>query len=451
MEGKLKEVLKMNVESENPGFPLFTHKPKTSILSIPLEVILLFLSLPVLVPSLIINFLMAKRWGRIDFVLMAVDGFVILLFALRSTIATIIVLIALGASALLFIIRYRKLPYGIFLGYSNIVAMLLMGGGLLFVIGAWTFVPWTPLNELTSAMGGEKKLTANEIISNRIPYNTFVKVQNETFEYDRKIYRIIGADGYRFSPYPPGEGIVVTEAMELWNRREELAGKMVKLEGVSLSLEALEGNEIEFALSDEGTKETDRSKRLFAVIPAAKGRVWAASRPGDLDSPAFLEQQSISGMLVISFTNKDMGRWYNSRYPNPLPYMGVTLLPERKPAVEEKPLNIETWIPVKGTDQTLWVAFTGDRSSNPPHSMQGIYKGNMGPVNGLKDALTDVEYFKGPLHQPLVIIDVPSRAKYIAEHDLMGNFLKSIKWSALSLLLPGALIILGGLFISARE
>lgn len=427
-------------------------KPKSSVLSIPFEVVLLFLSLPVLVPSLIVNFLMAKRWGRIDFVLLAVDGFIILLFSLRSTLATVIVLVALAASALLFIIRYRKLPFGIFLGYSNLVAMLLMGGGLLFIIGFWTFVPWTPLNELTSVMGSEKKVRAEDLINRPTSYNAFVNVQNGTFEYDKKIFRIIGSDSYRFSPFPSAEGIVVTEPMDLWERRGELAGKMVTLEGASLSMDVLEGSEIEFAMSDEGTKEKDYAKRLFAIVPAAKGRVWVVSKPDDLDSSAFLAQQSIRGVLVISFSDAAMGRWYNSRYSNPLPYMGVTLLPERKAAAsEEKSLKIETWIPVKGTDQTLWVAFAGDLSAKPPYSMKGIYKGSMGPTAGLEEALKDVAYFKGPLQKPLVIIDVPSKSKYIAEHDLAGNFLRAIKWSALALLVPGAMIILGGLFVSAKE
>jgi len=431
---------------------LSEKKPKTLLWSIPLEVILLFLALPVLVPSLLINFLMAKRWGRIDYILIAVDGFVILLFALRSTFATVIVLTAMAASGLLLILRWQKMPYGIFLGYSNMVAMLLMGGGLLFIIGFWQFIPWTPLNELTSAMGGEKAVRADDLVKRRMDYNSFVVLQNATAEFEQRVYRIIENSGYRFSPYRPGAGITITNPGELWERRNDLAGKMVTLQGASLSPTAVESSELEYAMSDKGTKEKDYGKRLLAVIPEAGGRVWAVSKPGELKESEFLSQQSLSGMLVITYANRDMGRWYASRYRGNLPYMGVALLPERTVAeTSEKPMKLETWVPVRGTEKTLWLVFPGDVTWALPTSLKGIYKGNLGPTKGLREVLTDVSHFQGPLGQPLVILAAPSRAAYIKNYDLVGEFLRGIRWGSLSLMIPGMLVILGGLYLSSRE
>jgi len=423
-----------------------------SPLFIPFEVILLLLSLPVLVPSLIVTFLMAKRWGRIDFVVLAVDGFIILLFALRSTAATVIVLTALAASAVLFIVRYRKLPYGIFLGYSNLVAMLLMGGGLLFSIGFWQFIPWTPLNELTSALGSEKIVSAEALVRHPVAYNSFVSLKNETVEWDKKLFRIIDGDGYKFSPYKSGGGIVVTNPYELWERKNDLAGQMVTLQGASLSPEAFEGTELEYSMKVDGVKEKDYSKRMFHIVPEAKGRLWIVTKPNETRLSAAPSGDGYQGVLAITYSNASMGRWYSSRFAGNLPYMGVTLLPERSVSSEtKKPQRLETWVPVKGTERTLWIAYSGDATVTPPSSMKGVYKSNMGPVNGLREALPDLSYFQGPLQQPLVIMAAASRQQYIRENDLVGAFMRGIKWSALGMIIPGFIVIGAALFISSRE
>lgn len=430
----------------------YGKKKGGSLFFIPFEVILLLLSLPVLVPSLILNFLMAKRWGRVDFYLLAIDGFIILLFALRSTAATIIVLTAIAASAVLFILRYRKLPYGIFLGYSNTVALLLMGGGLIFVIGFWQFVPWTPLNELTSALGSEKSVTARDLVQRRMEYNSFVSLRNETLEWDKKLFRIIDENGYRFSPFKTEGGIVITKPMDLWERRTELVGRMVTLQGASLSPQALEGTELEYSMAENGTKEKDFSKRLFYTVPEAQGRVWIVSKPDELQVSASPSGDSYQGVLVITYSNASMGRWYQSRFTAYLPYMGVTLLPERSAPVEsKKPLRLETWVPVKGTDRTLWLVYMGDATATPPSSMKGVYKANMGAVNGLKEAVSDLAYFQGPLQQPLVIMAAPSKYQYIKENDIAGTFLRGIRWNALAMLIPGILVISVALYLSSKE
>ncbi len=454
--GDAGEFIKMaNAIKASPDSGGLTDIPKKrggSLLYIPFEVILLLLSLPVLIPSLILNFLMAKRWGRVDFYLLAIDGFIILLFALRSTVATVIVLTAMVASAILFIIRYRKLPYGIFLGYSNIVALLLMGGGLLFILGFWQLIPWTPLNELTSALGSEKSVTAQDLIRRPMGYNSFVALRNETVEWDKKLYRIIDEKGYRFSPYKTEGGIVITKPKEMWERRSELVGRMVTLQGASLSPQAFECDELEYTLSEKGVKEKDNSKRLLYLVPEAEGRVWIASKPGELQPSASPSGDSYGGMLVISYADGSMGRWYQSRYSGHLPYMGVTILPERSAPIDSvKPLRLETWVPVKGTGSTIWLAYNGDALATPPSSMKGVFKGSMGPVNGLSEALPDVSYFQGPLQKPLVIMAVPSKYQYIKENDLVGAFMRGIRWSALAMLIPGILIIGAALYISSKE
>ncbi|MDQ7825807.1 MAG: tetratricopeptide repeat protein [Candidatus Eremiobacteraeota bacterium] len=440
------------------GVPLEPRpRGKTSLFSIPLEVILLFLSLPVMVPSLLINFITAKRWGRIDFVLLAVDGFIILLFALRSTVATIIILIALAASALLLILRYQKIPCGIFLGYSNLVAMLLMGGGLVFMTGAHMLIPWTALSELTAAMGSEKKVKADQLITRSMGYDSYVTLENDSLEWEWAIYRLVYKDHYEFTRYNPEMGIVISKADELWERREELAGKIVTLAAVRVSPTVIEGSQLEYSFTDKGTKEKDYEKRYFAAVPEANGRVWVLSKPvtSPLDPPLkeFLAQENYRGLLVISFATADMGRWYSSRYGMNLPYMGVAIIPDKSPAVEtKKPQRIETWVPVKGTGKTLWLAYRGlATSGTAPRALSGLYKGSMGPINGISELLPDINYFKGPLQKPLVIMAASSRAAYIKENDLAGEFLRGLNWGALLLALPGALVIVGGLFISARE
>mgnify|MGYP001581287290 CR=1 FL=1 len=95
----------------------------------------LILSLPVVVPSLMINYAMAKRWGSVDFLLINIDAIVLTALASRSPIFLTMMVIAWASSVMLWGIRRNQLAGGIFLGYSNEVAMCLIFGGF-FLFGS---------------------------------------------------------------------------------------------------------------------------------------------------------------------------------------------------------------------------------------------------------------------------------------------------------------------------
>lgn len=100
-------------------------------------------SFPVVVPSLIVHWVFARRWGRIPYFSMLVDAVIILMFSLRVASLTVAAVIAIASSAVLLFraVARGRADSGIFLGYSNAVAMPLIFGGGLFLVGALVGLP----------------------------------------------------------------------------------------------------------------------------------------------------------------------------------------------------------------------------------------------------------------------------------------------------------------------
>jgi len=94
----------------------------------------LILSLPVIVPSLMINYAMAKRWGSVDFLLINIDAIILTALASHSPVLLPMMIVAWISSIMLWLVRRNQLAGGIFLGYSNGVAMCLIFGGF-FLFG----------------------------------------------------------------------------------------------------------------------------------------------------------------------------------------------------------------------------------------------------------------------------------------------------------------------------
>lgn len=109
----------------------------------PLRAAVFMLAFPVTVPSLVIHWWFAKRWGRIPYVSIMVDGFVMLLFCLAHPMLTVLFVVSLGSTVALLIRAtvQRRADTGIFLGYSNMVALPLVFGGILCGVGALLGLP----------------------------------------------------------------------------------------------------------------------------------------------------------------------------------------------------------------------------------------------------------------------------------------------------------------------
>lgn len=108
-----------------------------------LRAVIFFAAYPVIVPSLVIHWVFAKRWGRVPYFSVVADGFVVLLLCLGNPFLFSAAAVAF-ACALLLVFRSAALgraDSGIFLGYSNAVVMPLILGGLVAAVGFGVGLP----------------------------------------------------------------------------------------------------------------------------------------------------------------------------------------------------------------------------------------------------------------------------------------------------------------------
>lgn len=425
-----------------------------SILSI--ENILLFFSLPVIVPSLLINWFFAKRWGRVDFIIIAIDGFVLLFLTMRSPMFFMLTLFAIITSCVLCFIRHNKLKYGIFLGYSNSVANRLMIGGVLFLIGFWGFFPWGPLNQLAGCLSFENKYKTVELISNRLKYSSKIFITDGKPIWDKKLYLCDFNGTMKFSPFLPGEEITVTEPSKLWEDVDELIGQRVNLTYMISSNNVISRTGFEYQLINDGKKLYDNNTRFFALVPETEGRVWVISEKilssTDPEISKFYERMSFKGTVVKYFCDKDQARWYYSKTYKNMPYMGVTILPDSQ--IEEKPINykvISTWVPLENSSDEIWAVFPGEKKPDKTgDKIRGFYEGKSPQAEILSGYLADnTEIYKN-YNSPRAINCI-SVSEFINQNKLVLAVMSGFKWFFVFFLFSGVFIILWALVKANKE
>lgn len=416
---------------------------------------LLVLSFPIIVPSLIVNFLMAKRWGRNDFALIAFDGLALTMLSLRSAIFFLLVLVAWLASGMLWILRRDKLPYGIFLGYSNSIAWRLIAGGLLVLLGTIRLVPWTLYARISDVLASEQGVTAGSIADNRVHGLRPVLVKDGAFDWDRRAYRTPTSSGARFYPSDPRSPSTVVSASELWEQRQTLVGMPVSLDatpGAAYLRTDVEYDRVPGGAREGGQqKQGDSAQRLYAPVRGTGGRVWLLSEAvGGRSDPAalaFMGRRTHAGTLVNVYSDAALAREYASDDGQPLPYMGVGIRPE---AFEAQVGPLETWVPLTGTDETVWVAFPSGLDSEPGGPVRGIYLGAGAPAVGLLEHIRTRFQKTATLRDPHVIAGV-GRLEYLARERLASQFFAAIGWGALIILLPGIGLIAWASWLAAEE
>lgn len=419
------------------------------------EMILLFLSLPVLIPSLLISFIMAKRWGRVDFILLAVDGFVILLFSMGSPFFFIISLIAMISSGLLYILRHNKIPYGIFLGYSNLIAMMLMIGGVLFAVGFFRFVPWAPLSDLSNALGSYKDATVKSIMINRINSNTKINVVNAKYDWKEHLYKAKTPEGEKIVSMSPQEGFVTENPNELWTRGDELLGNNVTINTELSPSDSYKRNYTDIQKTKDGPKEIDSSLRQYVLIQGTEGRVWVASKllQGEEESEIF-QRKTHSGKLLRFYSDANQGRWYNAKSGKYLPYMCVVVMPsddaQETLADKRKTEIIETIVPICDTRSSVWAVFAGELKEMPKAPVKGFFEGHSDTASKLAKYLSEhPPQDRGT--DPVYVIVCRNADEYIRNNDLTGKFIRGFKWFNMLFIMPGFAIIIWALFIAKEE
>lgn len=159
-----------------------------------IRAIIFLLSFPVVVPSLMTHWLMAKRWGRIPLPSILFDGFVLLLFCMLYPVLWTFVLLSMAATAVLFIraVARGRAESGIFLGYSNMVAMPLILGGLLVIVGV---IGATPAGTFRKASLSEVDPTAynvSDMLDEGVPIPKKVRIRDAALRTNDRVREIEG-------------------------------------------------------------------------------------------------------------------------------------------------------------------------------------------------------------------------------------------------------------------
>lgn len=179
-----------------------------------LRAIIFLLSFPVVVPSLMTHWLMAKRWGRIPLPSILFDGLLLLLFCLFYPVLWTFVLLSMAATAVLFLrsVARGRADSGIFLGYSNMVAMPLILGGLLAIVGV---IGATPAGTFRKASLSEVDATSynvSDMLDEGVPVPKKVRIRDAELRTTDRVREIEGvfseapavSERSRFAPREPG-------------------------------------------------------------------------------------------------------------------------------------------------------------------------------------------------------------------------------------------------------
>jgi hypothetical protein len=360
-----------------------------------LERFLLLLAIPVVAPSLLLAFLTARRWGRIDALVIAVDGLIVLLASLHAWLTTLISAVALIATGGLYVLRRQKLPYGIFLGFDNATAMAVIGGAAFFALGALPVV-----GAVADALNPAPRATLHALQGDRVHADVEV-----TLDAPPDWNHVLYSRGGGFTP--DSDGIAkILDPMELWNQREELGGRRVILAllappqsgGLCLSVEAG---------PTEQNLERDVHTRLYAPIERTGGRVWIASGPiaseGDPAAVALLAAKQVSGTLLVFRSDAAQARWFKTRTGIDLHYLNVVLVADGAPAHEGS--AVETWAPVADTGWRVWARWPAgvlpDRSGQ---GLLGVLSRERTPPSTLASAV--LLQFKGDVPPEIRVFDV---------------------------------------------
>lgn len=415
-----------------------------------LQALLLLLALPVIVPSLIWFWIGAKRWGRIDWVLLAVSGGALTLFALGSSYALALMLIADAAAGALFVMRYGKLDDGIFLGYSNAVALPLILAGVLAAFGTFAFMPVAAISQLMRLYSLEDTVTVKQLVSGSAPAAPRpVRLEGATLAPTGRFAEVSDAKGaVRLVRAAALEPIAVTAPKHLWERREELVGSIVRLDAPAAS-ETFVRTAVPMQKEVGGPKLADAGTRVYGLLPDAQDRVWVASEPvtGNADEVAkqLATRRERFGTLVVTHADPEMARAWSQRHgARPLPAMAVAVVPGAATGGAADP-TAPTYAPVEDTGGQLWVYYPAGAPIGPTGSISGIFEVYSERVSRLAAAAGS------PGRGPHRLVAAMTRDDFARAAGLHARVTGGTLPAGLAVLGLAALLALAGLIAALRE
>lgn len=168
-------------------------------------------ALPLIVPSLLLTRLQAKRWGRVPIAFIVFDALLFLALAMAAPRVLPVFVVAIGCATALAVIRARHLGSGIYLGYDNLTTLLLSVAGVMVIIGSCqTFT----LREVSAAVSDRaaREVTPLAITNHAVALGTQVRIKG-SLTWAWRMQKVRSGERFTFVPASAG---VSDDAVALW-------------------------------------------------------------------------------------------------------------------------------------------------------------------------------------------------------------------------------------------
>lgn len=402
-------------------------------------------SFPVLIPSLLIMWVMAKRWGHIDIYLILIDGAILtgLGFLGGPWIGTLM-LLSWISSVWLYWLRRDRRESGIFLGYSNLVAMLLVIGGALTIGGAIAVVPWGAIGRWNEIRAEPIPAKAERVRDRALPRGRRVELLDAGLDFDRAVKRRKEGGQWRFvSPARPVEKSGAPDfTTQLWVERKYYAGREIEFARAFPAGFSSVRNRVE--VEEDGKKRWLEGQALHFALVAGSDRVWVATA-----GPLPPDGATVRGVTRLIYNEAGIGAAYAKAGRGNLPLMGLTIFdgepaPAAAPAVEVPAAETETWVPAKEPAGSFWVRFPAGITPTGRERVAGFVAG--GPENFPGLTALCVQMNRRGVDQ---VLYQQTADGYVAETKAREAILGGIAWKHAAWLGAG-LLLLGGAAWRAR-
>lgn len=409
------------------------------------ESLLFLLSFPVLIPSLIIMFVMAKRWGHIDIYLIIIDGliFTMLGFLTGPWIGTMM-LVSWISSVWLYWMRRDRQGHGIFLGYSYLISLLLVFGGAFAIGGFATMFPWNAYARWTAAREAPIVTTVERARERAIPRDRQIVLQGATLDFERAVTRekINGKWQFAAKQKPADVWFDQSGLGKLWSGYKAVVGREVEL--VNVRSTGFGGVRERVEIQEGETKRWLDTKSLhFTLVDGIAARVWVAT-----SAPPGINSFSPRGIARAIFNDTSVAAAYAKDRRGNLPLMGIAIFdgetgppPPPPPVAEAR----EVWVPVKDARGAFWVRFPEGATPTGNEPAAGYYIGDAEESPGL--GAVSAQLFS---RDHARVLYQQKTAAYVDEQLIFDQMKATIAWKN-GLWLAAGLLILGGAVWRARE
>ena len=407
---------------------LLEKKPNAKLERARWESLLFSVSFPVLIPSLIGMWITAKRWGHIDIYLILIDGIVFTWFGFTvSPWLGVLMLFAWLAAVFLYWLRRDRQRYGIFLGYSNLVCLLLIAGGALTIGGFAAVFPWKAFNRWWTI--GKPPIVVNvaRTENQAVAEERTLVLADETLDFANTLYRQKVNGEWKFVLKRTAERVSFDPAhvRAVWDNRDTLVGREAELTAVALSGFANVRDRVE-VVDGPGKRMLEIPRHHFALVRDSDVRVWVVS------AAPVTAGATVRGLVRLINNDAATGAAFAAARLGSLRMAGVAVFADEQAPPPPKPDAQETWVPVKNSRGAFWIRFPDGVTPAADAAAAGIVTGSIHDFAGLPD-------YSASLYSRTdgrVLLQEPP-ATYAAEQRVVDQMRADIGWKDAVWLLAG--------------